>query len=129
MEISIFLAKIIGLYLIIDGLIAVTRQKDLIPIIEQFKNSKAGMLLLGVFLFVVGLLITTTHNIWSGAAFQVVLTLLGWIILLKGLFLSLMPVSCMSKLITKFNKPVVYKVVGPTVVLIGVWLAISGFIL
>lgn len=129
MEISIFLAKIIGFFMIIDGLMAITRKEDLIPVFADFKNKKIEMMILGMVLFVAGLLITASHNVWSGSIFQIVITLIGWIITIKGLLLVLVPVGCIASIVEKVNKPIFFTIGGLIAVLIGVLLTLSGFIL
>ena len=40
MEISIFLAKVIGIYLVIDGLSAIIMYKELIPVVAEIPKNK-----------------------------------------------------------------------------------------
>jgi hypothetical protein len=40
---------------------------------------------------VAGLAIVIAHNIWSGGALAIVVTLMGWLVLLKGVLLLVLP--------------------------------------
>lgn len=129
MEISLLLAKIIGIYLVVDGLVAITKQAELGEILEEFKTHRSAVLFYGLMIFIIGLVLVSIHNIWSGAAFQIALSLLGWALVLKGLLISLLPHSFFEFLISTLNKPVIYNVAGSISVILGAWLAISGFVL
>jgi hypothetical protein len=48
---------------------------------------------LGAITLVAGLAMVLTHNIWSGSALVVIVTLVGWVTLLKSLLLLFLPVA------------------------------------
>ena len=129
MEISLFLAKIMGLFLIVDGLVALIRYKDLMPAVYELKNNKFTMVFMGLLVLVLGLLVTVSHNIWTGSAFQIVITIFGWAMVIKGLIISIMPIEFVEKLIMKVNRPTYYKISGVVMILIGLWLSVAGFTL
>ncbi len=126
MEISIFLAKFIGIYLIIEGLLALLMHKEIIPIISEIKN-KAGFLLLGNIITIIGLLIVISHNIWV-SYHQFFISLIGWIILIKGLLIIFLPPNTTKEMIAFFNKPIFYNINGIISISIGLWLTYFGFI-
>lgn len=43
------------------------------------------MLVLGVFTFAAGLAMVLTHNVWSGGGLPVVITIVGWLSVMRGL--------------------------------------------
>lgn len=87
MEISIFLAKIVGFYLIIK-LIAVWKNYDKLPsIIEGLKNNDALRLSVGLITAILGFLIVLSHNIWTWD-YRVIITIIGWLVLIKGSLIS-----------------------------------------
>jgi hypothetical protein len=49
------------------------------------------MFVLGVFTLGAGLAMVLAHNIWSGGALAVIVTLVGWSTLIKGLFFLFLP--------------------------------------
>ena len=129
MEISLFLAKVIGLFLIVDGLVILIRSKELMSAVSEIKNDKFSIMFLGMLVLIMGLLITISHNIWTGSAFQVVITIIGWLMAIKGLVVSLLPMSVFDRLLAAVNKPVLYQISGVVVILVGIWLSIVGFTL
>ncbi len=49
------------------------------------------MFVLGAIMLVAGLAMVLAHNIWSGGVLAVIVTLVGWITLIKSLFFLLLP--------------------------------------
>jgi hypothetical protein len=54
-------------------------------------HSPALTMILGVVIVAAGLAMILGHNVWSGNAPTVVVTLVGWLTLIKGLFFLLLP--------------------------------------
>lgn len=87
MGISIFLAKVIGFYIIIKLFIVWKNYSKLPSVIEGFKNNNALRLSFGLIMVVLGLLIVVSHNIWAWD-YRVIITIIGWSTLIKGSLLS-----------------------------------------
>ncbi len=89
MDNSLFLAKFWGWYLIIFFLILSFNPQRIKQIINDIKDEK--FLILAAFLaIIVGLLNILFHNIWE-PSWKLIITLIGWLALLKGLFLFTFP--------------------------------------
>ena len=102
MDLSIFLARFFGFYFIIFGFAYFFRRDFLVEMVKNFYKN-AAMVLIGVFMSVViGLLIVLSHNIWE-FSWRVIITIIGYISLLKGL-LNLYATDWMMKFSTKFIK-------------------------
>ncbi|MBV8636595.1 MAG: hypothetical protein JO322_00790 [Candidatus Eremiobacteraeota bacterium] len=86
-----FLARLLGLWivLVIVGLV-LTRQASVATINALFSDAPL-MWVTGIFTMLVGLVIVLLHNRWSGGGLPVVVTLYGWIALLKGISLVWLP--------------------------------------
>ncbi|NCS99253.1 hypothetical protein GW764_03650 [Candidatus Parcubacteria bacterium] len=126
MEISIFLAKVIGIYLVIDGLSAITMHKELIPVVAEIKN-KTFFVGWGVFATIIGLLIVVSHSYWA-TLYQTGISLIGWFVLVKGILILFLPVRFLEEIILKLNKPIFYQIGGLFSILIGLWLTYFGFV-
>lgn len=91
METSIFLAKVIGFYLIIK-LIAVWKNFDrLSSIIQGYKNNDALRFSIGLMTTTLGLLVVLFHNVWAWD-FRIFITIIGWSVLIKGSLISFSPI-------------------------------------
>jgi len=84
MDTSIFLAKVIGLYLLIVSLWILVKGKALQEVIKEFVQSRALILIIAVITLILGLLLVVSHNIWV-SDWRVVVTLLCWLTLVSGL--------------------------------------------
>lgn len=84
MYISFFLAKVIGLYLIITCGAMLVRRKRLMVIVEQFIENSAMTLLSGIMSLILGLLMVVSHNVWV-FNWRILITLIGWLTLIKGI--------------------------------------------
>ena len=86
------------------------------------------MLLIGIIARACGVAIIPAHNIWSGGALPVVVTLVGWGSLVKGLMFLVLNCSAEQKCILScLNHPVLFYVCLAPSFLIGVYLTWEGF--
>jgi uncharacterized membrane protein len=92
METSIFLARILGLYCLIIGLGGLLHIKSYQRIIDGFVANAALVYFSGVFALLLGLLVIQCHNIWT-LNWRVIITLIGWMSTLKGMYLIFVPGS------------------------------------
>ena len=89
MDISIFLAKFWGWYLLIFFVVLSFNPKRIKQIFEDLKDQK--FLIITAFIaIIIGLLTLLVHNIWE-PNWKLIITLLGWISLLLGLSLFSFP--------------------------------------
>ncbi len=126
METSIFLAKLFSLTFIVAGIGMMLNQKYYMEMAKSVAKNE-GVLTVGGFLsLVMGLAIIQTHNIWS-AEWPVIITLLGWISVVKGIVLLVAP-GLMSDLVGSFKKKSqVVLLKGLVMSLLGLFLAFQGF--
>jgi len=87
-----FLSKLIGLYSILVSLSMAMRRQATVDVVTALIHNPPVLYLAGVMALTAGLAIVLSHNLWSGGALPVIVTLVGWASLLKGLLLmSLSP--------------------------------------
>jgi hypothetical protein len=87
-----FLSKLIGLYTVMVTIAMATHREATVDAVTGILHDSSMMLILGVVTLAVGLAMVLGHNLWSGGAFTVLVTVVGWMTLMKGLlFLLLSP--------------------------------------
>ena len=81
---TIFLSRLIGLYCIVIALSMMTRRQATVETVTALLQNPSMMLIVGIITLAAGLAVVLAHNIWSGGALVVVVTLVGWITLIKS---------------------------------------------
>ena len=94
MSYSITLARIIGPSFLAIALAMVMQPQAFREALAEFKNGGQKMLLLlaGCVHVILGLFLVVTHNSWL-ADWTTLLTIVGWLLLLRGIFLLWFPNS------------------------------------
>jgi hypothetical protein len=124
MDSTMILAQALGLILFIVGIGMLTRRKFVSEAIENAVQNPGTLFLMGIVALIIGALMVTTQAAWYG--WQVVITLIGWAALLKGLLIILFPGS-MATLYRKCAKPDMIVIWGMLVTIIGLFLVWAGF--
>lgn len=105
MALSIFLGKIVGLYLLISTISILIQQKYYKKVFDELLKHPAFITIYAIIDLIIGLIIIISHNIWI-SNWPLIITLLGWLIFLKGIFLFLFPqvtYNCIKKSKIKYK--------------------------
>jgi hypothetical protein len=89
MDMSLFLAKFWGWYLILFFVILSFNPKRIRQIFEFLKDPKFAVIVSFLAIFI-GLINIMLHNIWE-ASWTLIITLIGWAALMKGLLMFISP--------------------------------------
>jgi len=124
---TLYLAKVLGLYCVLISLAMMANRRATLASLNAMLQSPPLMLLAGVLALAGGLALVVGHNAWSGGALAVAVTLIGWAALIKGLGILFLPQDKMRQ----FYKALQYEKrfffwMGATL-LLGLYLAVSGF--
>jgi putative exporter of polyketide antibiotics len=90
---TLFLSRLIGLYCILIALSMITRKQATLESVTTLLHDPAMMFVLGAITLIAGLAIILMHNIWSGGASVVIVTLVGWMTLIKSLSFLFLPTA------------------------------------
>lgn len=87
-----FLSRLIGIYSILIPLSMAAHKQATVEVVTALLRNPALVFLFGLMAVGTGLALVLGHNVWSGGALSVIVTLIGWATLVKGLlFLFLSP--------------------------------------
>ena len=124
---TIFLAKLLGLYCIILALAMMTRRQSAVAAVKALIGNPPLLLLIEVLGLAGGLAMVIGHNIWSGGALPIVITLVGWLMTIRGAgLLALSPDTTIKVFNALHYKDLFYLYMGVTLVL-GLYLTYAGF--
>ena len=125
---TLFLSRLIGLYCIFLALSLITRRQVTVETVTNLLQSPSMMLILGVITLTAGLAMVLAHNVWSGGALAVIVTLVGWITLIKSLlFLFLPPEMEAGLFLGWLHYQQLFYVYGAISFVLGVYLTYGGF--
>jgi hypothetical protein len=83
MDISLFLAKLIGLYLLITSVLFLFRKKQMEGACKEMAASKGILAISGEISLIFGLVIVIDHTVWE-YSWRGLITLIGYIMILKA---------------------------------------------
>lgn len=126
MDISIFLAKVMGLYFIIISLSLLIIKNRMKSIISGIFRNSSLQFVMGFIILIIGLLLVISHNIWTNS-WQVLITIIAWLTLIKGI-LNLSFPKIIEKMTTPFLKSKILPYVSIMLnFLVGVFLCYHAF--
>ncbi len=123
--ISIFLAKVLGVYLVVSCIAAFTKRKQLILMVQSTDDNSFQIYFSGVIMFILGLLMVNVHNIWT-MDYRGVITFLGWLTVFKGVVRLFWGQRALDIGRNIFNSGWYNIILGVTF-LVGVWLTFIGY--
>ncbi len=82
-----FLSRLIGFYCLIVALFMATHKQVILDMVTALMHNAALLFVTGLVAMACGLALVLGHNVWSGGALPMVVTLVGWASLIKGLLL------------------------------------------
>ena len=85
------------------------------------------MLVYAIFSLVAGLAIILGHNVWSGGMLPVIVTLVGWLIFVKGLVLLLVTPETLALLLERMQYGEHSSFYNLPALIIGLYLTYAGF--
>ena len=123
---TIFLATVIGWYMVIFGLLLLVKHDYVKSAMADVLAQRGLYFVLAIITVVLGLLMIASHNIWM-MGWPVVVTLFGWLILIGGLF-RLFCSDAAHKMGKEFLKaPMKMRIVGVVFLIIGVYLLLHVY--
>ena len=126
MENSVVLARILGPFFIIVAVSVYFNAATYQNIVAEFSESSALVYFGGIVALVFGLIIVQFHNAWA-VQWYLLITVLGWLSILKGAALLIFP-STMKRLSPRYrNHRFVVMVHGTVCLAIGVFLTGMGY--
>ncbi|MBW8014735.1 MAG: hypothetical protein FVQ82_00990 [Planctomycetes bacterium] len=93
---------------------------------SEFMENSAILYMGGIMALVVGFLIVRFHNTWTWD-FSVIITIIGWIALIKGVVILILPKHIISLTKTMINSAIFMKVETIIIIIVGLLFSYLGF--
>ena len=124
---TIFLGKLLGVYCLIVALTMMANRQTMVDAVHTLIRNPPLVLLSGVIAVGVGLGVVIGHNIWSGGALPIIVTIVGWVSLIKGVVLLALPAGQMAKLYKAMRYERFYLAYMGVTLALGLYLTIAAF--
>ncbi|MGB3899983.1 MAG: hypothetical protein WA973_15710 [Mesorhizobium sp.] len=124
---TIFLGKLFGLYLVAIAIAMLTGKRRTLAALDDMANDGPWMLFSGMVAVAAGLAIVLAHNVWTGGALTLAVTLVGWVALLKGLSLLFVPPHTMARAYKSMGFERYFHFWMGVVLVLGLWIALKAF--
>jgi hypothetical protein len=125
---TVFLSRLLGLYCLIVACAMLAQRQFTLDAVAALLRDPPLLYVLGVLLLFAGLAMVLAHNSWRGGPVPVIVTLIGWLTLLKGMaFVGLLPVSADTLYLVQLRFEQLYYFYAVVTVALGAYLTYFGF--
>ena len=113
--------------MLIVGLSVLIKGKSLSKLIREFTNKEHLQYMGGVLSLILGLLIVGSHNVWMMPLNVLLITIFGWLALLKGMTFLLLPEDTVDKLMKAFDNKTWFVLAGVFYLIVGAYFTYTWF--
>ena len=127
MPLTYFYAELFGVMMLVAGLALLANRETVIAAMHELSETRGALLVSGTLSLFVGLVIVLTHNEWSGSTLALVVTILGWLSVLKGLFFFFAPHRSLRASVQSLMTGATYRLLAFVALILGIYLVYNGF--
>ena len=124
---TLFLARFFGLFCLLLCAVLFARPKASLVAIKCMMEDPGLLLVTGICTLAACVATVVGHNIWFGGALSVVVTLFGWLMLIKGVALLAVPPHALSAFYRVVRTPAQFRVFMAVDLALSLWLTIAAF--
>ncbi len=124
---TLFLGRFLGLSCFLMCTVLVARPKASLEAISSMMESPKLILVTGILTVAVGAAMVVGHNVWSGGALPVAVTLLGWLTLIKGIALMATPPHALTTFYHALHYPAWFRPYMTAALALSAWLTVTAF--
>ena len=123
-KLTIFLARSIGLFMVLLVAGFLVRGGTAIEVTIE---DEGVMISYAIISLAMGVAMVIGHNVWSGGALPVVVTLVGWLVLAKGFLLLVLAPDELSAMVQRIGYAEHYRLLLMPALVLGLYLTWAGF--
>ena|SRR5579863_2904604 len=114
---TLIISQILGIFFVVVGIAMVANSKATTVAISESLQNKGILWLWGILALLTGAVVVVANNSWT-SGLPALVTILGWLALLKGALILFFP-NAATSLYRKFNKSGILMLCGFVVFVIG----------
>jgi hypothetical protein len=119
-------ARVLGPFFVIACITAIVRAADMRAVVSDFGANPLWSWIGGAFVLIGGLIVVALHQYWRGLA-AVIVSLLGWLVALRGLLLLAFPTAFMSMANSVIDAGALWRTICICFAAIGLYLTYVGW--
>jgi hypothetical protein len=127
MPLTYFIAQLVGLLLLSIGASILFQRKVFMKVLNDITENRTTLFMVGVVLLFSGLLVVLSHNIWNAGFLPLVVTVIGWALILRGLVSMFVPGHGVARMVRWLKVEEFSWAYGILVLVIGAYLTYAGF--
>ena len=124
---TVFLAKFFGSVWFVTCAVCLARPRAILDAANSMAESPGLLLVSGIFTMAGGVATVIGHNVWSGGALPVAVTLLGWVMLIKGFVLMALPPETLISSYGSLTSGRRFRLVMIPSLLLSAWVLVMAF--
>jgi hypothetical protein len=124
---TLYLARFIGVGLALMCAALAARPRWALEAIGTMMGQPGVMLVTGVMTLVAGAALVIGHNLWTGGYIPIAVTAIGWLTLIKGFAILVLPAPVLGRLYAVLGYPRTFRLVMIAGCVFGAQLAFVAF--
>ena len=124
---TVFLARLFGLFMTVAAIWMVVDESGLHAVALALAQDRPVTMLLSLMCLAAGLAVVLGHQVWSGGVAPVLVTLLGWLLTLRGVVLLFLPARLLESVVSVAATPALLYGAGAVALGMGLILTYAGF--
>jgi hypothetical protein len=124
---TIWLSRLIGLFMLLICVAMILHRRAMAETASLVVQDRPLLFFTAVLGLLAGLAMVLSHNIWSGGILPVVITLFGWVTLIRAIILLWAPSEALVSLFEKIDFAKFFYVPASIFLVLGLYLTYMGF--
>jgi hypothetical protein len=126
MDLTHFLARLLGLFCVVISVVMLSRKPAMLAIVTSCVQNRALLFLVELIGLAAGLAIVLGHNIWSSGLLAVIVTLIGWLTLIRSIILLFLSPEAIGRFIKAVRYEENYYLFTAFPLVVGLYLTVAG---
>ena len=119
-------ARVLGPYFLVLSAVVAIRAPDMSALLEEFAASTLWPFVMGAFALLGGIAVVAFHQRWHGAP-AVIVSVVGWLLVARGLFLLAFPDTAASAAQRLVDMPAIWLPAYVVMAVLGLYLTFVGY--
>lgn len=124
---TVYFCRLIGLVALISGTTMLIERQPHIAAFGALAGDPALLYVMGIVNLVAGVAIVLVHNVWTRGLPALLVTLVGWIFLIRGVAMLLLPPDLISEIVVDLQFAEFYYLYAAIPLILGAYLTLRGF--